>query len=42
MVANGRVQQCILDPSATGDLHEIIADGDYYGMQTFDQHLAKL
>ena len=42
MVANGRVQQCILDRNATGDLHEIIADGDYYGMQTFDQALVHL
>jgi twitching motility protein PilT len=23
-------------------MHEIIADGDYYGMQTFDQALVKL
>ena len=42
MVANGRVQQCILDPQLTGDLHDIIADGEYYGMQTFDQALIRL
>ncbi len=42
MVANGRIQQCILDPSLTGDLHDIIADGGYYGMQTFDQALIHL
>jgi twitching motility protein PilT len=42
MVANGRIQQCILDPSLTGDLHDIIADGAYYGMQTFDQALIQL
>ncbi len=42
MVANGRIQQCILDPMLTGDMHEIIADGEYYGMQTFDQALVKL
>ena len=42
MVANGRIQQCILDPQLTGDLHDIIADGSYYGMQTFDQALIKL
>jgi twitching motility protein PilT len=42
MVANGRVQQCILDPDLTGDLHEIVAEGDYYGMQTFDQSLVAL
>ena len=42
MVVNGRIQQCILDPQLTGDIQAIIADGEYYGMQTFDQHLAKL
>jgi twitching motility protein PilT len=42
MVANGRIQQCILDPSLTGDMHDIIAEGEYYGMQTFDQSLATL
>ena len=42
MVANGRVQNCIIDPVKGGELHEIIADGEYYGMQTFDQALAEL
>ncbi|CAN5482991.1 type IV pilus twitching motility protein PilT [soil metagenome] len=42
MVANGRIQQCILDPSLTGEMHEIIAEGEYYGMQTFDQALVRL
>ena len=42
MVANGRIQQCILDPQLTGEMHAIIADGQYYGMQTFDQALLKL
>jgi twitching motility protein PilT len=42
MVNNGRTQQCILDPMLTGEMHEIIADGEYYGMQTFDQSLVKL
>jgi twitching motility protein PilT len=41
-VNNGRTQQCILDPMLTGDMHEIIADGEYYGMQTFDQSLVRL
>jgi twitching motility protein PilT len=26
----------------TGQLSEVIAEGGYYGMQTFDQHLLKL
>jgi twitching motility protein PilT len=42
MVVNGRLQQCIIDPARTGDIHEIVADGEYYGMQTFDQALVKL
>ncbi len=42
MVATGRIQQCIVDPSLTGQMHEIIAEGEYYGMQTFDQALVKL
>ena len=42
MVVNGRLQQCIVDPKKTGDIHEIVADGEYYGMQTFDQALVKL
>jgi twitching motility protein PilT len=42
MVANGRIQQCIIDPKMTGEMHDIIADGEYYGMQTFDQALVRL
>lgn len=42
MVVNGRIQNCIIEPAKGGDVHEIIADGEYYGMQTFDQSLAKL
>ncbi len=40
MVTNGRIRECILDPQHTGDIHDIIAEGEYYGMQTFDQSLA--
>jgi twitching motility protein PilT len=42
MVTNGRIQQCIAEPQLGGELNEIIADGEYYGMQSFDQHLVKL
>jgi twitching motility protein PilT len=42
MVVNGRIQQCILDPTSRDDIPEIIADGEWYGMQTFDQSLARL
>jgi twitching motility protein PilT len=29
----------IMDPDQTGRLPEVISDGGYYGMQTFDQAL---
>jgi len=37
--STGRVKDMILDPLQTGKLHEVIAEGGYYGMQTFDQAL---
>ena len=39
LVATGRVQDLILNPQETGRLGEVIAEGEYYGMQTFDQAL---
>jgi twitching motility protein PilT len=42
MVVNGRIQQAIADPLLTGEINQIIADGEYYGMQTFDQALRQL
>jgi twitching motility protein PilT len=35
----GRAHDMILDPEETGRLVEVIAEGDFYGMQTFDQAL---
>ena len=35
----GRVKDMILDEHETGKLPEVIAEGSYYGMQTFDQAL---
>jgi twitching motility protein PilT len=42
MVVNGRIQQAIADPVLTSEIDQIIADGEYYGMQTFDQSLVQL
>ncbi len=42
LVATGRIYDRIISPEATGELRDIIADGAYYGMQTFDQALVKL
>ena len=41
MVVTGRVQDLILNPKETGRMTEVIAEGEYYGMQTFDQALLK-
>ena len=38
-VNTGRVADAIADPDKTGTLTELISDGEFYGMQTFDQHL---
>jgi twitching motility protein PilT len=35
----GRVRDMILNPDETGRLPEVIYEGSYYGMQTFDQAL---
>jgi twitching motility protein PilT len=35
----GRVRDMITDPAQTGRLLEVVSEGSYYGMQTFDQHL---
>ena len=35
----GRVRDMILNENETGKLPEVIAEGSFYGMQTFDQAL---
>src|SRR5919108_5380392 len=39
MIVTGRVQDLILNPEETGRITEVISEGDFYGMQTFDQAL---
>ncbi len=39
MVVTGRVQDLILNPEETGKITEVISEGEYYGMRTFDQSL---
>lgn len=41
LVVTGRVQDLILNPNETGRITEVISEGEYYGMQTFDQALLK-
>jgi len=42
MVVNGRIQQCIIDKEKTHEIQQIIQEGEFYGMLTFDQSLADL
>ncbi|MDN5697298.1 MAG: type IV pilus twitching motility protein PilT [Rubrobacter sp.] len=42
LVATNRIRDFILDAEQTGQIHEAIAEGEYYGMQTYDQALLKL
>ena len=37
----GRARDMVMDQDQTGRLHEVIQEGEYYGMQTFDQALLK-
>jgi twitching motility protein PilT len=41
-VNTGRIAEAIADPDKTSLLNDLIAEGSYYGMQTFDQHLVSL
>jgi twitching motility protein PilT len=39
MIATSRIKDMIVDPAQTGKIEEAIAEGAFYGMQTFDQAL---
>ena len=41
-VTTGRVSDAIIDPEKTATIHQLIAEGGFYGMQTVDQHLVAL
>jgi len=42
LVNTGRVAERIVDSEATSEIAEVMAQGSYYGMQTFDQALLAL
>jgi twitching motility protein PilT len=42
MVSNGRIRDCILEPEKMHEMHDIVAQSGFYGMQTFDQSLVGL
>ncbi len=41
-VRDARLAEAVADPSRTGEIPDILAEGQYSGMQTFDQHLLEL
>jgi twitching motility protein PilT len=42
LVTTGRIQDFIMDPTQTSQIQQAIMEGEYYGMQTYDQALLKL
>jgi twitching motility protein PilT len=42
LVMTGRVFDMIVNPEQTHLIQDVIREGEYYGMQTFDQHLLQL
>lgn len=42
LVTTSRIQEFLLDPSKQSEIEDAIAEGAYYGMQTFDQHILAL
>jgi twitching motility protein PilT len=42
LVMNGTIREYILDPEQTYKIRDAMNEGEYYGMQTFDQSLIKL
>ena len=42
MICTNRIRDFILDPEQAHLVHDAIKEGDFYGMQTFDQALLKL
>jgi len=42
MYMTGRIRDMILDPSQTHNIYTAVKEGDFYGMQTFDQSLLGL
>jgi len=41
LVMTGRVRDMIMNPEQTGRLQEVVSEGEYYGMQSFDQALLR-
>jgi twitching motility protein PilT len=41
-INTGRVADAIADADKTSNIHQLVMEGGFYGMQTFDQHLTAL
>jgi twitching motility protein PilT len=42
LINTARMKECLMDGADASDIQQVIAEGDYYGMQTFDQSLLDL
>jgi twitching motility protein PilT len=42
LINTGRVYERIVDPNETFSINDVIGEGQYYGMQTFDQALVEM
>ena len=42
LINTGRVQERVMDPEHTFEIYDVMAEGEFYGMQTFDQSLVAL
>ena len=42
LINTGRIADAISDPDKTSSITQLVGDGAFYGMQTFDQHLVSL
>ncbi len=42
LVNTGRIAERIADPDTTAEIHDVIADGEFYGMVTFEKSLLAL
>jgi twitching motility protein PilT len=41
-INTGRIADAITDPDKTSTITQLVSEGGFYGMQTFDQHLTAL
>jgi twitching motility protein PilT len=42
LINTARMRECLSDGGDSSDIQQVMAEGDYYGMQTFDQSLLDL